>query len=161
MNTISALGLDVGRKRIGVAGCDLLGLIATGITTLDAKSMRSVIDQLQTIIAERDIEILVIGLPYMMDGTMGAQAKRTQQFAETVSRILKLPIEYVDERLTSHEAEQILQAEKISVAWNKGLVDRKAAELILQQWLDERREKVPISRDTFQQNESQIKNESR
>jgi putative holliday junction resolvase len=161
MKTISALGLDVGRKRIGVAGCDRLGLLATGITTLDAKSMRSVIDELQRLIAEREVEILVIGLPYTMDGNIGTQAKRTQQFAETASRILKLPVEYIDERLTSYEAEQQLQAANISVSWNKGKVDQKAAELILQQWLDERREKVPISRDTFQQNESQIKNESR
>lgn len=154
MKTISALGLDVGRKRIGVAGCDRTGLIATGLTTIEYKSMRAAIDAIKSIVIDRQVEILVIGLPYLADGTLGVQAKQIQKFAETLSRVLELPFEYVDERLTSVEAEQLLQAEKISVAWNKGLVDRKAAALILQQWLDQRREKGTHFTRYFSENES-------
>jgi len=136
---ISALGLDVGQKRIGVAGCDGTGLIATGLTTIERKSFQQVVDELQAMIHDRQVQILIIGLPYNMDGSLGFQAKQVQKFARAISRALSLPIEYVDERLTSYQAEQLLHAENISPSRNKGLIDRKAASLILQQWLDERR----------------------
>ena len=73
---VAALGLDVGSKRIGVAGCDGLGLMATGITTIWRSSLAADLDCLNQMIAERDVEILVIGLPYTMDGKIGSQAKQ-------------------------------------------------------------------------------------
>ncbi len=139
VSLVSALGLDVGQKRIGVAGCDGTGLIATGLTTIERKSFQQVIDELQAMIHDRQVQILIIGLPYNMDGSLGFQAKQVQKFSRAVSHALNLPIEYVDERLTSYQAEQLLHAENISPSRNKGLIDRKAASLILQQWLDERR----------------------
>jgi putative holliday junction resolvase len=137
--TISALGLDVGRKRVGIAGCDRTGLIATGLTTLERKSFEEDIAQLRQLVQERQVEILVVGLPYSMDGSVGTQARQTQKFARRVSKALQLPVEYVDERLTSFQAEELLKAENRSPSRNKGLIDRKAAAIILQQWLDERR----------------------
>jgi len=137
---VAALGLDVGKKRIGVAGCDGTGLIATGLVTLERHSFDQVVAELQTIVDERAVQILVVGLPYSMNGTLGFQAKQVQKFARALSRALQLPLEYVDERLTSVEAEQLLQASGRSPAHNKPLIDRKAAALILQQWLDERRQ---------------------
>lgn len=135
---ISALGLDVGRKRIGVAGCDGTGLIATGLTTVERRSFIEDVAQLQRLAQERQAQVLVIGLPYNMNGSLGFQAKQVQKFAQRLSKALNLPLVYVDERLTSFQAEQLLQAENRS--WrDKGLIDRKAAALILQQWLDERR----------------------
>ena len=139
VSLVSALGLDVGQKRIGVAGCDGTGLIATGLTTIERKSFQQVIDELQAMIHDRQVQILIIGLPYNMDGSLGFQAKQVQKFSRAISHALSLPIEYVDERLTSYQAEQLLHAENISPSRNKGLIDRKAASLILQQWLDERR----------------------
>ncbi len=141
MKRVAALGLDVGQKRIGVAGCDGTGLIATGLTTITRKSYVQTIEDLRRIVVDREVEILVIGLPYSMNGSIGTQARHIQKFAETISKALALPFEYVDERLTSYQAEQFLQAERISLQFNKGLIDRKAAALILQQWLDERRAK--------------------
>ncbi len=138
---ISALGLDVGRKRMGVAGCDGTGLIATGITTIKRSSFQQDIAQLQTIVEDRQVQVLVVGLPYSMNGSIGFQAKEVQKYAQRLSQALELPIEYVDERLTSVQAEEMLKAGNISPSQNKGLIDRKAAALILQQWLDERREK--------------------
>ena len=138
---ISALGLDVGRVRIGVAGCDGTGLIATGLTTIECKSFNSVVAQLQSIIQERRVQVLVVGLPYSMNGSLGFQAKQVQKFAQKLAQTLQLPLEYMDERLTSFQAEQLLQAENCSPSRHKGLIDRKAASLILQQWLDERRSK--------------------
>lgn len=146
MARISALGLDVGRKRIGVAGCDGTGLIATGLTTIEYKSFAQVVDQLRDLIQQRQVQVLVVGLPYSMDGSLGFQAKQVQKFAKRLTAALQLPVEYMDERLTSFQAEQLLQAENISPSRNKALIDRKAAALILQQWLDQRRsQKSPDS----------------
>jgi putative holliday junction resolvase len=136
---ISALGLDVGSKRVGVAGCDRTGLIATGITTIERTSFERDVEQMRQIINEREVQVLVIGLPYSMDGSLGFQARHVQKFATRLAKALKLPVEYVDERLTSYQAEQMLIAENRSPSRHKGLIDRKAASLILQQWLDARR----------------------
>ena len=137
---ISALGLDVGRKRVGVAGCDGTGLIATGITTINRSSWVEDIKQLQAIVEAREVKILVIGLPYSMSGNLGFQAKQVQKFAKKISQALQLPIEYVDERLTSHEAKNQLKAQKRFSTYNKGLIDCQAAAIILQRWLDEKRQ---------------------
>jgi putative Holliday junction resolvase len=141
MKRVAALGLDVGRKRMGVAGCDGTGLIATGLTTIERTSWGSDVRQLKDIVIEREVEILVIGLPYRLDGTLGSQAKQVQKFADRISRTLQLPFEYVDERLTSVEAEEQLKAQKQFSTRNKGAIDRRAAAIILQQWLDTRNSK--------------------
>lgn len=136
---VSALGLDVGSKRIGVAGCDCTGLIATGITTIEGKSFPQVVESIKYLVQERQVQVLVVGLPYTMDGAYGSQARRVQKFAHKLAQALQLPVEYVDERLTSYQAEQLLIAENRSPSRHKGLIDRKAAALILQQWLDHKR----------------------
>jgi len=136
---VSALGLDVGRRRIGIAGCDGTGLIATGLTTVERQSFQQDVDALRQWVEDRQVQILVIGLPYHLNGELGSQAKQVQKFANRLSKALNLPVEYVDERLTSVEAEGLIQAEKLSLQYHKGLIDRKAAAIILQQWLDERR----------------------
>ncbi|MDJ0689823.1 MAG: Holliday junction resolvase RuvX [Xenococcaceae cyanobacterium MO_188.B32] len=136
MRKISALGLDVGKKRLGVAGCDGMGLLATGLTTIERTSFKDDVAKLKQIIEERKVEILVVGLPYSMDGTIGFQAKQVQKFARRLSQALELPIEYVDERLTSVEAEAQLKAQKRFSSYDKGSIDRQAAAIILQQWLD-------------------------
>lgn len=139
MERVAALGLDVGRRRIGVAGCDGTGLIATGLTTIRRTNWTADVRQLQEIVTERGAEILVIGLPYNLDGTVGAQAKQTQKFAVRISDALELPFEYVDERLTSVEATAQLKSQKQFSSYDKGAIDRRAAAIILQQWLDMRR----------------------
>jgi len=136
---ISALGLDVGSKRIGVAGCDGTGLIATGLTTIERTSFDRDVAQLRELVEQRQVHILVVGLPYALDGTLGSQARTVKKFALRLAAALQLPVEYVDERLTSFEAEEHLKAENRSPSRNKGLIDRKAAAIILQQWLDDRR----------------------
>ncbi|MEO0373985.1 MAG: Holliday junction resolvase RuvX [Cyanobacteria bacterium P01_A01_bin.17] len=140
---ISALGLDLGHRRIGVAGCDRTGLIATGLTTIHRTTFAQDTAQLRHWVQERQVEILVAGLPYNMDGQLGTQARRTQKLARRFAAALQLPLEYMDERLTSYEAELMMQAEHISPSQNKGMVDRKAAALILQQWLDQKRQQPP------------------
>lgn len=141
---ISALGLDVGSKRIGVAGCDGTGLIATGLTTIERASFAQDVERFRQIVAERQVQVLVVGLPYSMNGTVGSQAKQVQKFAQKLAEALNLPLEFIDERLTSFQAEELLKAGGRSPSRHKSLIDRKAAALILQQWLDERRSKLEL-----------------
>ncbi len=143
---ISALGLDLGKKRIGVAGCDGTGLISTGLQTIYRKSFQQVVADLQKIVRDRQVQVLVVGLPYSMDGTLGSQARHTIKLTKALSTALQLPVEYVDERLTSFQAEEMLKSENISPSRNKDLIDRKAAAIILQQWLDKRREKFSVKK---------------
>jgi putative holliday junction resolvase len=150
---ISALGLDLGHRRIGVAGCDRLGLIAAGLTTVHRTSFEQDIAQLRQLAQLREVSVLVVGLPYSMNGEIGTQAKRTQKLAQRIGAALNLPIEYMDERLTSVEAEAMLQAQGISPSRNRELIDRKAACIILQQWLDLRRQ-VLRSHETIENREN-------
>ena len=136
---VSALGLDIGQKRIGVAGCDGLGLFATGLMTLKRGAFERDVAQLRQLVEDRRVQVLVVGLPYSMNGNLGFQAKKVQKYAARLAQALDLPLEYIDERLTSFQAEQMLRDARISPSRNKGLIDRKAAALILQQWLDRRR----------------------
>lgn len=136
---ISALGLDVGKRRIGIAGCDGTGLIATGLDTLERRSFAHDVEHIRRWVIDRRVQVLVIGLPYTMAGELGFQARQVQKFAARLERELSLPVEFVDERLTSVQAEQLIQAERRAPSRNKALIDRKAAAIILQRWLDERR----------------------
>lgn len=138
MYKVSALGLDIGTKRIGVAGCDGTGLIATGLMTIERGSFRQDLEKLQAIVAQREVQVLVVGLPYTLDGKLGFQAQKIQKYAQRASVALQLPLEYVDERLTSVEAQQLMKAQNIVPSRHKALIDRKAAAIILQQWLDMR-----------------------
>ncbi len=139
MTPVSALGLDIGRRRIGVAGCDGTGLIATGLTTLQRRSFAELVADLQQIVSARQAQVLVVGLPLTMDGEEGFQARQVRKVANRLGQVLGLPIVYMDERLSSVEAEQLMRAAGHSVAHEKALIDRKAAAIILQRWLDERR----------------------
>lgn len=137
---LSVLGLDIGKKRIGVAGCDGTGLIATPIMTIKRTGFTHDIHQLTDLITQRQAKILVIGLPYALDGTLGSQAQRIETYAQRLQKVLKLPLEYVDERLTSIEAESYLKTKKgFSPRRDKAQIDAHAAAIILQQWLNERR----------------------
>ena len=134
--TIAALGLDVGRKRVGIAGCDGLGLLATGLTTLRRSSFHADVAALQGIVHDRQVQILVVGLPYQLDGQLGAQAREVKRYAQRLGKALNLPIVYVNEQYTSVEAQELMIAEGLSPSIDRATIDRKAAALILQQWLD-------------------------
>ncbi len=142
---VSALGLDYGRKRIGLAACDQLGLIAFGLDTLLHRSFGEDVAYIQQICCDRAVENLVIGLPYTMAGELGSQAKRVLHWGERLGQALNLPVVYIDERLTSYQAtESLRQAgyrrhQKIPAHQT---VDSRAAAIILQQWLDQQRSGV-------------------
>jgi len=139
---ISALGLDIGKKRIGVAGCDGTGLIATPLTTIRRTGFSHDVEQFHQLIEQRQATILVIGLPYGLNGELGKQGQRIKKYTHRLAKALPLPMEYVDERLTSIEAETRLQSKKgFSPKRDKAQIDAHAAAIILQQWLDQRRRK--------------------
>jgi putative Holliday junction resolvase len=105
-----------------VAGCDGTGLIATGLTTIIRSSFVADLAQFEAIVKERNIKILVAGLPYTMAGELGFQAKQVQKYAQKLEIALDLPLEYIDERCTSLEAEEFLKAKKQFSSWDKGAI---------------------------------------
>lgn len=137
---LSVLGLDIGKKRIGIAGCDGTGLIATPIMTLERTGFTDDVEELNHLIAQRQVTRLVIGLPYAMNGELGQQGQRIAKYAQRLEKVLNLPIEYIDERLTSIEAEARLKTKRgFSPRRDKAQIDAHAAAIILQQWLNQRR----------------------
>lgn len=138
MERVAVLGLDIGSKRIGVAGCDGLGLLATELTTINRASFQEDVSAVRTIALERQVNMLVVGIPYTMKGEIGTQGKQVMKYARRLSNALQLPMEFVDERLTSVEAEEQLKLSKKYSSRDKGMVDKRAAAIILQQWLDVR-----------------------
>ncbi len=136
---VAVLGLDIGLRRVGVAGCDGLGLVARGLTTVTRASFTEDVAIFQQLITDREANLLVVGIPYTMNGEIGFQAKQVMKYAKRLSKALNIPVEFVDERLTSLEAEEQLKTDKrFSPRYDKHLIDQRAAAIILQQWLDMR-----------------------
>ncbi|MBZ5678712.1 MAG: Holliday junction resolvase RuvX [Acidobacteriia bacterium] len=133
------LGLDVGSRRIGMAVSDLLGITAQGIETLQRRNKRSDFEQLRRVIREYKVREIVVGLPLRMSGEEGIQAEKMQGFAEDLRKRFGLPVHLWDERLTSVEANRLLRETEISIEKRGKAVDRMAAVLILQGWMERRR----------------------
>jgi putative pre-16S rRNA nuclease len=132
------LGLDVGARRIGVAISDPLGITAQGLETLHRKNKKYDFSFLHRIIREYGVQEIVVGLPLRMSGAEGAQAGKIQSFAEDLRKHFKLPVHLWDERLTSAEANRLLRETDLSIEKRGQAVDRMAAILILQGWMENR-----------------------
>lgn len=130
------LGLDVGDARIGVSISDELGLMAHGLCVIERKNIKHDIRAIQEIIAENNVEKLVIGLPKMLSGEIGIQAQKVQKFAEKLSKRLNIPIVLWDERLTTVAANRILRECGVSPKKRKKIVDQLAASIILDTYLE-------------------------
>lgn len=131
------LGIDYGTKRIGLASGDELGL-ATPLPALTEPDEPRRWAALLVVIRQRRVSDLVLGYPYNMDGTAGFKAKEVDAFAERLRAATGLPVHLVDERLTSHEAESSIPAHKRRALRASGLVDSRAAAIILQDFLNQR-----------------------
>lgn len=139
------LGLDYGEKRIGVALCDELGLTAQGLTTVIRKSWRVDVEAIAALVRAYGVEKIVIGYPLRLDGTEGIQCEKVVRFARRLEAALDLPVIKWDETLSTKEAEEILGRSGVPLRKRKEVVDRLAAGLILQSYLDAlRKEKPPI-----------------
>jgi putative holliday junction resolvase len=132
------LGLDVGSRRIGVAVSDPLGITAQGLDTLQRRNKRYDFEYLQRVIQEYDVREIVVGLPLRMSGAEGIQSDKMQTFAEELRKRFRLPVHLWDERLTSAEANRLLRETDLSIEKRGKAVDRMAAILILQGWMEQR-----------------------
>lgn len=130
-----ALGIDFGTKRVGLALSDRSNMIASPYKTLNYVSEKDLINQLETIVTKNDIEILVLGLPINMKGEDTAQTMKVRNFKEILST-LRIPIVYEDERLSSVSAINSLMLQNVKTGHNKPEIDKTAAAIILQQYLD-------------------------
>ncbi len=132
-----ALGIDFGTKRVGLALSDRSNMIASPYKTLNYVSEKDLITQLETIVTKNDIEILVLGLPINMKGEDTAQTIKVRDFKEILSA-LRIPIVYEDERLSSVSAINSLMLQNVKTGHNKPEIDKTAAAIILQQYLDKK-----------------------
>lgn len=128
--------LDYGDVRIGIAFSDLLQTIASPHSTYTRKSLDEDLEYFTNLAKSQDVELVVIGLAYNMDGSSGDRIIKTKEFGEKLQNALKLPIKYVDERLSSVEAEEVLAQAHIPAIKRKGLIDKIAASIILQSYLN-------------------------
>ena len=131
--------LDYGDVRIGIAFSDLLQTIASPYDTYTRRELNQDIQFFKELAIKQEVERVIIGLPYNMDGTVGERIEVTKKFGELLSIELGLPIEYVDERLSSVEAEDILAEAKVPAIKRKGLIDKIAASIILQSYLNSKK----------------------
>ncbi|MDY3118624.1 MAG: Holliday junction resolvase RuvX [Peptoniphilus sp.] len=131
------LGLDIGNKTIGVSVSDPLGITAQGVTTIIRASKAEDVKALRALIDTYDVEKLIVGLPKNMNNTLGFQAKRTMNYADYLKEALDMEIVYVDERLTTSGAEAVLIQGGVRRENRKKHVDKLAATLILQTYLDQ------------------------
>ncbi len=131
------MGLDVGSKTIGVAISDELGITAQGLKTIKRKAMEDDLRELHAIISQFGIEKIVVGLPKNMDGTLGKQAEIVLEWIKNLKDEIPLPVETWDERLSTVEASRTLIKADLSRKKRKGVIDKLAAVLILQGYLQQ------------------------
>jgi putative Holliday junction resolvase len=131
------MGLDIGDKTIGVAVSDPLGLTAQGITTIKRSDAESDLQQLKQLIESYQVELLVVGLPKNMNGTVGPQGEKVLAFKTLLEDRFNLPVVLEDERLTTVAAERMLINADVSRAKRKKVIDKLAASVILQGYLDQ------------------------
>lgn len=137
------LGLDVGARRIGMAVSDLLGITAQGLETLQRQNKRRDLAALERVIRDYAVREIVVGLPLRMSGAEGTQSEKMQVFAEELRKRFRLPVHLWDERLTSAEANRLLRETELSIEKRSKAVDRMAAVLILQGWMEGKRLPAP------------------
>lgn len=131
------LGVDFGLKRVGLAVCDELRILASPIAVYHTKSMHNTIDHIAGVCKERDICGIVVGLPLNLNGTESPQSGRVRAFARGIAKVTGLPVEFFDERLTTVEADELLKEAGVTKAADRAkLVDSMAATVILQSYLD-------------------------
>lgn len=133
------MGLDVGSKTVGVAVSDLMGWTAQGveIIPIDETAEQYGLDRLKELIATYEVTKVVIGLPKNMNNTLGPRAEASLSFGKMVETETGLPVDYIDERLTTVQAEKMLINEgNVSRKKRKKVIDKLAAVILLQNYLD-------------------------
>ena len=132
------LGMDVGTRRIGLAVSDPLGITAQGIETLERRNKRTDFGILERVIKRYEVGEIVVGNPISMSGNKGIQSEKMAVFAEELRRRFTIPVHLWDERLTTAEAQRILDQTDMSTRRRGEVIDQMAAVLILQSFLEAR-----------------------
>ena len=132
------LALDPGAVRVGVAISDELGMIAQPLGFIPAEPFADCLEGLKQILAEKQVELILVGLPRNMDGSCGPAALKVQEFVAVLKTALAVPIRTWDERLTSAQANRLLVEANVRRNKRKGKVDQLAAAILLQSYLDAR-----------------------
>lgn len=132
-----ALGIDLGSKRIGLAVSDRGGVLASPLTTVErTRDTEAVHRRLATIVADEEVEVVVVGLPRSLDGSTGPAAAAAEREAAALADVLPVPVVTHDERLTTVTAHQQLRAAGVDGRRRRQIVDQQAAVVLLQSWLD-------------------------
>ena len=140
-NFLRILSIDFGEKRIGLAVSDPLGLTAQGLETLLNKGKKHTLENLAKICKEREVCEVIIGLPTNMNGSFGPKAQEVLGLVPELEKALKIPVKTWDERLTSREVGRLMIEEGLSRRKQKANSDRLAAIVLLQNYLESRRQK--------------------
>lgn len=132
---MKCLGMDLGTKTLGLATSDKLGMISNPYKTIKYNDIDSLVEEVLKIIAELKIEVLVLGYPKNMNNSLGFAIERTENFKKALEAKTDLPIELIDERLSTVEAENILIGADVSRGNRKQVIDSVAASIILDTYL--------------------------
>ncbi|MFH1782362.1 MAG: Holliday junction resolvase RuvX [Candidatus Omnitrophota bacterium] len=130
------IGLDVGEKRVGVAVSDALNITAQGIDTIERKNDSVLLEKIRSLVKEYEVSKIIVGMPLNMNGSKGKSALAIRDFSDKLKHELKIDIELIDERLTSAQGERLLIQADVSRKKRKLAIDKIAAQLILQTYLD-------------------------
>ena len=139
------MALDIGDARIGIAVSDRSGAVAMPVKVLPAAEVVGMAASFRRVIEDHEPEVLVCGLPRTLAGEEGPQAARVRAVGQELSEKTGLPLEFVDERLSSRDAKRILREQGLSERAMRGKVDMVSASLFLQVWLDDHRRKETTS----------------
>lgn len=137
------LGIDYGEKRLGIAISDETRTIASGLEVYERRSLEEDLQHLREVIEREKVERVVLGLPLNMDGSEGPKAREVRAFKEELESRLHIPVELVDERLTTQEAERVLLEADLSRRRRREVRDQLAAVLILQSYLNRQKNSQP------------------
>ena len=132
------LAIDHGTKRMGIALSDELGMIAQPLEFIPAEPFAEFLDRLKEILSEKQVELVLVGMPRNMDGSCGPAALKVQQFVAVLKDAIAIPIQTLDERLTSAQANRVLIEGNVRREKRRDKVDKMAAAILLQSYLDGR-----------------------
>jgi len=132
------LALDLGKRRIGLAISDELGITAQGLETLQRKNIRDDLAQLKKLASERHVTLIVMGNPLHMSGREGRGTENARDFAARLEALTSIPVELWDERLTTVQAQRVLRESGASIEKRAKAVDRLAAVILLESFLESR-----------------------
>jgi len=136
---LRTLALDVGTKTIGIAVSDELGITANGITTIQRKSLKEDLNELDILVKEYKPGEILVGVPYQMDGSVSERGQQILKFADKIKAAFELPVVFWDESYSTVNAEKKLIEGNMSRKKRKKVIDKVAAVFILQEYLESKR----------------------